>query len=110
MRGHLDDLRGDDIVQLPAESIRTAVFFQHRSRRAVRRVVARQASGACNFHRPRHVQLPAVRGLPLTNNFCSALRFAKFLHQIGFPIGRTIHRIGGVQRRFFVGVLRKLFL
>src|SRR5207253_2463297 len=59
---HRDDLRADDLVQLPAEAVGGPVELDHRLRRLGDRIMARKARRVLDLDRPREVErLPRGR-------------------------------------------------
>src|SRR5437867_1228375 len=107
--GHRDDLRADDLVQLPAEAVGGTVELDHRLRRLGDGIMARKAGRVLDLDRPCQVQrLPAGR-VALADQLGPLDRsVAKLVDDVGFPVGCPIARIGWIERRFLVAVIRIL--
>ena len=91
----------DDLARLPSEAVVVAIARDERRRCGGRQAVASQA------FRPRtdracQIKRAAQRGGALARELLRFGMIAELIDDVRLPIGRSIARIGGVQRRFLV--------
>ena len=103
-KGHRDNLCAHGFVELPAESVVGAVAADHGFRRGLRGFVTFQAGLRCT-NRLREEEIFSGGSIALPDELVLVGMVAETVDDVGLPVGGAVARVGGVQGRFFVGVL-----
>src|SRR5450755_226670 len=103
--GNGDDLRADDLIVLPAETIRGAVLRNHRGGCPADGVVANQTLLVGDFEWPRTKQRRSARGLPDAAPLVQVGIVAELVHDVCLPFHGLVARVGWIERCLFVTVL-----
>src|SRR5438132_894207 len=102
--GDGDDLRRDDLVLPPAESVRRTIELHHVLRRFARRRMTLE-TGLGGPHGPREEQRFAERRHALAVEQRQVGTIAEDVEDVLFPIDDAIAWVGGVERGFLVEVV-----